>query len=273
MNQNRASLIGGISLILLGAIFLVSTLIPVTWPVILIGVGVFFLVAMVLWRFEGLSIAGTVNLTLGGILLYQTISQDWRSWYYLWPLIFAAVGVGLLLTRLMRPDIPGLRTPGYTRMTYTWLGLGLLEAVVLWVFRAQLQWPSIIWGLGAFFLLAALTSRVSPLAIPGSILGVMGLLLQWQNATSAWDSWAYTWTLLPAAVGLGLFLSFARSRVMRAVSLSMLAWSLVMFVVFGIFFAGDGQLIRFWPAILILAGLIVLVQTALVRRPSAPGAR
>lgn len=267
MIKNRASLIAGVSLIILGIIFLVSTLVPATWPVILIGIGVFFLIAMLMWRLEGLAPAGTVNLALGCILLYQSITQDWRSWYYLWPLVFASAGVGLLITRLLRSDIPALRSVGYTRMVYTWLGLGLLEAAVLWVFQAQLQWPSIIWGVGAFFLLAALTSGVSPLAIPGSILGVLGLLLAWQNATQAWDSWAYAWALIPASVALGLFLAFLRSRVMRVVSLSMLAWSLVLFVVFGIFFAGDGALLRFWPAILILAGLMMLVQSLLVRRP------
>jgi hypothetical protein len=145
--------------------------------------------------------------------------------------------------------------------------LGLLAAVVLWVFRDQISWPSILWGMGALFLLVSLISSIGPLAIPGTILSGLGLLLAWQNLNGAWDSWAFAWPLIPAFVGLGLLLAFLRSRVMRTIGLSMLAWSLVVFALFGIFFAGHGALIFLWPVILILAGVVVLFQAFLVRSP------
>ena len=269
MTHNRITLISGISLIFLGILFFVSTLVPATWPIVLIGAGVFFLAAAVIWGLSGLTIAGAINLTLGGVLLYQTISQNWASWYYLWPLVFAGLGVGMLLTRQLEPSLGAWRGIGsrYTRVSLGFLAVGLLAAGLLWIFRAALTWPSILWGMGALFLLVALISQVGPLAIPSVFIGGLGLLLAYQNASGDWNSWAYAWALLPAFVAIGMFLAFWRSRIMRVVSLSMLSWSAALFIVFGVFFAGKGAFIQYWPVLLILGGVIVLIQSLLVRRP------
>jgi hypothetical protein len=267
MNANRPSFLTGLGLMLLGILFLLNQFIPGTWPVFLVGLGFFFLVFSFAMRSSGLAISGPINLALGAILLYQTMTNDWASWYYLWPLIFASVGAGMLLMPLTdrRRPWPSSR---YLRVSWAWLVLGLVAAGALWFWRGQLAWPSIPVGMGALFMLVALASGVGPFAIPGSILGGIGLLLAWQFATGSWESWAYTWALIPGFVGLGLFLAFLRSRTMRIIGLSMLGWSLVVFTIFGVIFAGEGQFARFWPIALILAGLVVLVQTTLNRRPA-----
>jgi hypothetical protein len=269
MSTNRPSFIAGLSLIVLGVIFLISYFLPSAWPVFLVGIGLIFLVVAARWRVSWPVISGLVNLTLGAILLYQTTTNNWRSWYFLWPLIFAAVGGGLLITDMLDHLTRGPGRGRYLRMSWSWLMLGLLASVVLWIFHSLISWPSILWGMGALFLLVSLFSSIGPLAIPGTVLGGLGLLLAWQNLTRAWDSWAFAWPLIPAFVGLGLLLAFIRSRVMRTIGLSMLSWSLVVFAIFGIFFAGHGALIFLWPAILILAGLMVLFQTFLVRIPAS----
>jgi hypothetical protein len=271
MSTNRPSFFIGLSLIVLGLIFLITYFLPGAWPVLLVCLGLFFLIVAARWRVSWPVITGLVTFTLGGVLLYQTLSADWRSWYYLWPLIFASVGAGLLITdRLDRVPRDGAGSR-YLRMSWAWLALGLLASLALWYFRAQISWPVIIWGMGSLFLLVTLASGIGPLAIPGTILAGLGLLLSWQNRSNDWASWAYVWTLIPASVGLGLFLAFLRSRVMRVIGLSMLAWSLVAFALFGVFFAGQGALVKLWPAALILAGLVVLFQAYLsgsrVRRP------
>jgi hypothetical protein len=266
MSTNRPAFFIGLGLITLGVIFLVTYFLPGAWPVLLVCLGLFFLIVAARYRVSWPVITGLVNLTLGAILLYQTITENWKSWYFLWPLIFSAVGAGLLISDKIDQLPSGAGRARYLRMSWAWLLLGLLAAVGLWIFRAQISWPSILWGMGALFLLVALISSIAPLAIPGTILGGLGLLLAWQNLTGAWDSWAFAWPLIPAFVGIGLFLAFLRSRTMRVIGLSMLMWSLVAFALFGIFFAGHGTLVYLWPAILILAGIVVLFQAVLARR-------
>jgi hypothetical protein len=267
MSHNRPTLVAGIGLILLGVVFLISTIYAVAWPVILIGIGLITLFVAVAWHIEGLVSTALVNITLGGILLYQTLTQNWASWYYLWPLIFSAVGAGMLVSRTIAPAVTTWRSARYLRVSAYFLVFGLIFTAVLWTMRGVIGWPSILWGMGLLFFLAAPVSGIAPLVIPGAILGGLGLLLQVQLSYNAWSSWAYAWALLPAFVAIGLLLAFLRSRTMRVVSLSMLAWSMAMFIIFAIFFAADGALLPFWPVILILAGLIVLVQSLLLRRP------
>ena len=267
MSNNRPSFIAGLVLILLGILFLLNYFIPTAWPVLIIAVGVVFVAAAALLGASGLFMPALITLTVGGILLYQTNTDDWRSWFFLWPLLFTAVGLGMLIDAQRHVEH---RTLGsrYMRVSLAFVLLSVLGTVVLWAFRATITWPSIIWGIGALFLLTALFASVGPLAIPGTILGCLGLLLAWQNATGVWESWAYAWALIPASVGLGLFLGFLRKRVMRIIGLTMLGWSLVVFVLFGIFFAGDGQFTSLWPVALILAGLVILLQTMFVSRRS-----
>lgn len=278
MNKNP-SLIGGLILIGLGLLFLVNVFIPLTWPIAITAIGVAMLVWAVQQRErygEGLGLSGLMTITLGLILLYQNVSQDWRSWYFLWPLLFAAVGAGMLLNRwLAASRYGGVRYGGvlyggarYLRVSGAFIALGLAGAAVLWFVREQLSWPSIIWGMGAMFGLAAIVSGIPPLLIPGSILGGLGALLAYQKFTGDWASWAYAWALIPGFVGVGLFLAFLNRRVPRIVGLSMAGWSLFVFFLFGVFFAGDGRFVSYWPVLLIVAGAIVLVQTMLVsRRP------
>lgn len=269
MSSNRPSLIAGLFLIALGIIFLITYFFPGAWPVLLIGLGVLFLIIAVMRRTGWPVITGLVNITLGCILLYQTITQHWMSWYFLWPLIFASVGLGMVITRRLDHYPHDIRGARYLKVSWGWLALGILGSVILYVFRPQISWPSIVWGMGGLFILVGLFSGVGPLFIPGIILGGLGLLLSFQNSTGAWDSWAYTWALLPAFTGLGMFLAFMRHRIMRIVSLSILGWSLLLFLVFGLFFAGDGVFLRFWPVALILLGFIVLIQSMIVRRPAS----
>ena len=66
------------------------------------------------------------------------------------------------------------------------------------------SWPLSIIGVGAIFLVAAIASNVPGLVIPAFIIGGIGSLLFYQEATGDWDSWAYAWSLIPGFVGLGL---------------------------------------------------------------------
>ncbi len=260
MNTNRPSFFAGLALIGLGVLFLVTYFLPGAWPVLLVCIGLFLLAVAARYRVSWPIISGLVILALGSILLYQSLTHQWNSWYFLWPLIISAVGGGLLLNDYIDRIPQGTGRVRYLRLSWAWLFLGVLASAALWVFRDTISWPAIIWGLGVLFLLGALISSTGPLAIPGTILGGLGLLLSVQKSSGAWGSWAYTWPLIPAFVGLGLILAFLKDRTIRKVGFSMLAWSLVAFALFGIFFARDGALSVLWPVILIAAGAAVLAQ-------------
>jgi hypothetical protein len=127
------------------------------------------------------------------------------------------------------------------------------------------QWPLIIVGVGLLFLVGAVLAA-PPLAVPGAIIAGIGAILYYQNLTGDWASWAYAWTLIPGMVGLGLILSslFAGNwRDGLPAGGRLLLISLLLFVVFGLLFGSFGQLGRYWPVLLILAGLWFLLR----RRP------
>ncbi|MDQ3247822.1 MAG: hypothetical protein M3Q45_01310, partial [Chloroflexota bacterium] len=72
--------------------------------------------------------------------------------------------------------------------------------------RMDQLWPLIVVAVGAGLFVMAVLTRTPPLAIPASIVGGIGMLLFFQNATGYWDSWAFAWTLIPGFVGVGLIL-------------------------------------------------------------------
>jgi hypothetical protein len=77
------------------------------------------------------------------------------------------------------------------------IGLGLLFLLAQFFnFAAwQFLWPFFVIGVGGLFFVGMLAGGkpASGLAIPGSLIGVIGLMLLYQNLTGHWSSWAYGW--------------------------------------------------------------------------------
>jgi len=104
-NSRTSVVIGGI-LILIGAIFLFVNVFHINfgqvWPIIffIIGAG-FYLPVLLLARdrqkLAGLLVPGTIMFGLGVIFFYNILAANWGSWAYIWTLIPASVGLGLLL--------------------------------------------------------------------------------------------------------------------------------------------------------------------------------
>jgi hypothetical protein len=132
-------------------------------------------------------------------------------------------------------------------------------------------WPFIIIAVGAaFFVGMALGGRnAGVLAIPGSIIVMVGLILLLQNWLAIWETWAYAWTLIVCAVGLGIafFGMWSDNPELRSSGWSLARLGLVLFVVFGVLFefifsfSGGFQRLKSpaWPVILILVGLGLLL--------------
>lgn len=134
-----------------------------------------------------------------------------------------------------------------------------------------ITWPVIVVIVGVFLLVLGFVLRAPGMAIPACVVGGVGAILYWQNATGNWDSWSYIWALVPGFVGVGLMLMAILGEGGRDV-FRVGAWmsliSLLFFGVFGAFFAGN-VLGIYWPVLLIVFGLWVLVQP-LFRRKQIP---
>jgi len=151
-------------------------------------------------------------------------------------------------------------------------GIGLLLVLVgVWLLAAQwmpwllpqFSWPWTIIGVGAFLLLLGLLTGAPGLAIPACTVGGIGVLLYWQNVTGNWESWSYVWTLIPGFVGVGIVLSGllggdVRKGMREGGGLILI--SLILFAVFGSFFGALGLAGAYWPVLLILLGLLMLVR-------------
>lgn len=101
-------------------------------------------------------------------------------------------------------------------------------------------WPFFIIATGALFFVGMFAGGKSEagLAIPGSILTAIGLMLFLQNLFSYWESWAYSWTVIVMSVGLGIFIMgrYTENAHQRASGLRLLKLGAILFVVFGAFF-------------------------------------
>jgi hypothetical protein len=129
--------------------------------------------------------------------------------------------------------------------------------------RIELSWPIVVVGVGLFLLLFGLLANEPGMAIPACIVGGIGCILYWQNATGNWESWAYAWTLIPGFVGVGILLSGILEGKFRSVwssAGSLLLISLFMFLIFGSLF-GDLPFGDYWPILIILFGVWLFIRT------------
>ena len=101
-------------------------------------------------------------------------------------------------------------------------------------------WPFFIIGIGLLFFVGMFAGgrSVSGLAIPGSIISTIGLMLFYQNITDHWESWSYGWTVILMSVGLGIYImgTWGQNVTQRAAGLRVLRIGAIMFIIFGAFF-------------------------------------
>jgi hypothetical protein len=101
-------------------------------------------------------------------------------------------------------------------------------------------WPFFIIGFGLLFFVGMFAGgrSVSGLAVPGTIITTIGLMLFYQNITDHWESWAYGWTVILMSVGLGIFIMgiWGQNTSQRTSGLGVLRIGLIMFIIFGAFF-------------------------------------
>lgn len=186
-----------------------------------------------------------------------------------------------------------METQTWSRGSSIVLGLLLIGAGVVFLamqwYDVQLPfdlgrvgWPLFIIAPGVLLLLVGLFLPVLPgarLAIAGSIVTTVGLILAYQSSVSHYASWAYAWALVgPGAVGAGMMLwgGLHLRRDMIRGGLAALGIGLVLFLVGFAFFegvlnlGGDRGLAplgrQALPVALIVAGFLVIATRLWPRR-------
>ena len=126
-----------------------------------------------------------------------------------------------------------------------------------------LSWPFIVIGVGAVFAVVSLVTWTPGLMVPACIIGGIGGILYWQNATGNWETWAYAWALIPGFVGVGVALNeLLEGRPLRALTEG--GWpilvSLLLFFLFASFFGGLQWRGPWWAIVLIVMGVLIIVR-------------
>lgn len=169
MNRPRSSFWAGVVVVLVGAALLFAQLQPdlarrmlggyFSWPWLVVGVGIIFLLLAILGAGTGFAVPGFTTITIGAILLYQVQTQDWESWAFVWALIPASAGLGMILSALLR------RKPRLAQTGMWFLFANLVLFGVFWAFfrrdsTAVLRfWPILLVGLGLVFIIQAFLPR------------------------------------------------------------------------------------------------------------------
>ncbi len=120
----------------------------------------------------------------------------------------------------------------------------------------------IVIGAGGLLLLVGLITRDGNLLVPGCVVATVGGIILVTTLPNSHLSWAYAWALIPGGAGVGEVLAGLletdRSHVNRG--LNTIATSLLLFVIFASFFGGLTWLGPYWPVLVIVAGLWLLVR-------------
>jgi hypothetical protein len=125
-----------------------------------------------------------------------------------------------------------------------------------------ISWPWIIIGIGLFLFTLGAALGEPGLAVPATILGGIGGILAYQWYTGDWQSWSYIWTLIPGFVGVGIVLmSLLGGDASLKDGGTLVFISFIMLAVFGSFFGAVGMAGKYWPALLILLGVVLMVRT------------
>ena len=131
-------------------------------------------------------------------------------------------------------------------------------------------WPFIIIGFGALFFAGMFAGGkgTSGLAIPGSIIGGIGLVLLYQNITQHWESMAYFWTFIVFFVGAGIYIMgwYGGNASQKKSGSGVMKVGLILFIVFGAFFESifsSFNNVVFPILLILLGGYLILGRSSL----------
>ncbi len=138
-------------------------------------------------------------------------------------------------------------------------------------FNMDYLWPLIVVVVGVVFFAMMLLGDKSrgSLAVPGSILVAIGLILFVMNLTNTWEAWSYCWALIICASGIGMWINgqWSSQPELKKRGFATLRSGLILFIIFGVIMefifsvsggARWGSLLL-WSILLTLVGVYLLV--------------
>ena len=232
-------------------------------------------------------LAGIGLIILGILALFYTVVIPMLGlslWFLgpwrLWPLI--VVGLGLLLVAPPvlvrgRPGLGLLFVPGMPILTTG--AILLLASVFNWWNVWEWLWPQELIALGLGFLFTAIYMQSVWLTMPAIIIGLNGLLFQFCALTGLWEAWSILWIIEPLSVGLSLLVvgavNHTRGLFLAGLAVCGLAGmalvGMTSILTLGALWSGWWLAKLIAPAIIILAGALLLAWGALAYKPSSPG--
>ena len=132
-------------------------------------------------------------------------------------------------------------------------------------------WPFIIIAIGAVFFVAMFAGgkQTAGFAIPGSIVGGIGLVLLYQNIADHWESMSYFWTLIIIFVGAGIYIMgwYGGAASQKKSGLGVMKVGLILFIIFGAFFEllfSSFNNLLFPILLILLGGYLILTRSGLL---------
>ena len=153
----------------------------------------------------------------------------------------------------------------------TWFtGLGISRDVLDW-------WPILVIGLALFFVMPALFGghqrrRLrAGMAIPGAVLGGIGVSLLYTSLADRWSAWFYLWTVIPFSMGIGMYAAgwIADLPAFKWIGSGLALGALVAYLAFATAFGGEA--FRLIGSVGIIALGLALIAGGLADRLSRKG--
>lgn len=136
-------------------------------------------------------------------------------------------------------------------------------------FWAVFSWPWIIIGIGLVLVILGAVTGEPGMAVPATIVTGLGGIFLYQTAFNDFQSWSYIWTLIPGFVGLGIVLmSLLGGDASTKDGATLMFISFIMLAIFGSFFGAVGMAGKYWPVLLILLGVVLMVRTFFNKKES-----
>jgi len=136
------------------------------------------------------------------------------------------------------------------------------------IINIQFQWPLIVVGVGVLLFILGLFTHNPGMSVPACIVGGIGCSLYWTSITGNWGAWVYLWALIPGFVGVGILLTTLLGSSEGGGyrdGLRLILISAILFLIFFLLFSGQGLFVKYWPVLVILAGIWVII-TAISRK-------
>jgi hypothetical protein len=217
--QKKASLLIGLTLILLGILALAGNLLLRSagagslpglraWPILVVGAGLMFCIPPFLFPrqrgLSGLFVPGIPVLTTGFLLFIASMSGNWSIWGILWPLEVLSLAAAFVLMAIFL-KVPWLMIPA-SILGFTGLVLQFCALTGQWRAWAVL-WTVVPFAVGLPLLLIGIAKKLEGVKLAGIILcGLAGLAFAAMSSFLVTSLWITRLVGPVIVLGLGILL-------------------------------------------------------------------